>query len=292
MIDQPNRRVFLSYRRADSANVSDRIYATLVEQFGREAVFKDVDSIPLGADFRAVIGNAVGSCDVFLAVIGRDWVDAKNEIGELRLENPDDFVRLEIEAAISREIPIIPLLVRGAEIPSENELPSSLESIRFRNAAKVRPDPDFSTDIHRLASAIANILGVELSQTQVKRNNIGASLDEWFFSKVKILWHWLPKKLLACLSIAIIPGELSFLSAQIPSEEETLLLVFSGVGIALFSSTVALGWHLLSRLKRVEQKFIGSLSFIVASVVGLVWAIMRVVEAYQLGWWTHDAGWW
>jgi hypothetical protein len=148
--------IFISYRRQDSGDVTGRIYDRLVQQFGREAIFKDVDSIPLGVDFRRVLDEAVGKCNLLLAVIGRQWLSSQNESGARRLDDSRDFVRIEIESAMRRDIPVIPLLVQGAGMPGENDLPTSLQALVFRNAIPIRPDPDFHNDVDRL------IKGVEL----------------------------------------------------------------------------------------------------------------------------------
>jgi hypothetical protein len=107
-------KILISYRREDSADVTGRIYDRLIQQFGREAVFMDVDSIPLGVDFRVHLDEQVAKCEVFLAVIGRDWMQHLGSTGRTRLDDPRDFVRIEIESALKRQIPV---LVRGASIP-------------------------------------------------------------------------------------------------------------------------------------------------------------------------------
>src|ERR1700733_11425134 len=105
--------IFISYRRSDSLVVSGRIYDFLVEEFGKENVFKDVYSIPLGSDFRAVLNEWVGGCSVFLAIIGDAWLSAIGPSGSRRLDDPNDFVRIEIESALARgdDITVIPVLV-------------------------------------------------------------------------------------------------------------------------------------------------------------------------------------
>jgi TIR domain-containing protein len=150
------RTIFISYRRQDSGDVTGRIYDRLVHHFGKEAIFKDVDSIPLGVDFREFLGDAVGKCNLLLAVVGRQWLNSQNESGVRRLDDSRDFVRIEIESALQRDIPVIPLLVQGAGVPAENDLPSSMRALVYRNAISIRPDPDFHHDIDRL------ITGVEL----------------------------------------------------------------------------------------------------------------------------------
>jgi DNA/RNA endonuclease G (NUC1) len=151
-------KIFISYRRLDSGDVTGRIYDHLCQKFRSDDVFKDVDSIPLGTDFRSVITNTVQSCDVAVVIIGKDWLTATNSKGMRRLDDPDDFVRLEIEGALKRKIPLIPVLVRGAELPSAEDLPQSLRDLVFRNAIKVRPDPDFKNDVGRLVRALEEVV--------------------------------------------------------------------------------------------------------------------------------------
>src|SRR5215211_5724026 len=151
-------KIFISYRRTDSADITGRIFDHLTLHFAREDLFKDVDSIPLGVDFRKSISDAVQSCDVVLAVIGRNWLYSQDKQGHPRLSNPDDFVRIELEAGLERSIPIIPVLVSGADMPAMEELPLSLQPLVYRNAIWLRPDPDFSVDIQRLIRALTEIL--------------------------------------------------------------------------------------------------------------------------------------
>jgi hypothetical protein len=143
-------KIFVNYRRDDSMDVAGRIYDRLVAHFGTDSVFKDVDSIPLGVDFRHHIRQAVASCDVFLAVIGSDWLSTCTREGCRRLDDESDFVRLEIAAALERKSLFIPLLVRGASIPRPDELPAQIRDLAFRNGTPIRSDPDFHRDISRL----------------------------------------------------------------------------------------------------------------------------------------------
>jgi hypothetical protein len=147
-------RIFVSYRREDSGDVAGRIYDRLVDRFGKHQVFKDVDSIPLGVDFRKHLQEKVGSCDVMLAIIGHDWLRASGSGTQRRLDDAKDFVRIELEAAIQRDIPVIPVLVRGADVPKESDLPSTLGGIAYRNGIAVRPDPDFHRDMDRLIEGV------------------------------------------------------------------------------------------------------------------------------------------
>jgi formylglycine-generating enzyme len=160
--------VFVSYRRDDSRHQAGRLYDRLVAHFGAEQVFKDVDSIPLGLDFREVLTERVAGCDVFIAVIGDAWLSIAGKSGKRRLDDPGDFVRIEIEAALSRQIPVIPVLVGDSPVPPAEELPESLRGLSFRNGLPVRPDPDFHKDVDRLIRGINGVVST-LSERSAPR---------------------------------------------------------------------------------------------------------------------------
>lgn len=145
--------IFISYRRDDSADTCGRIYDHLVASFGRDTVFKDVDSIPLGVNFDEHISRVLQQCAVVLAVIGPRWLDIRDERGR-RLDDPADLVRRELEAALQRGIPVIPALVQGARMPGGAELPPSLRALSLHNGLAVRRDPDFGHDMQRLVTAV------------------------------------------------------------------------------------------------------------------------------------------
>ena len=142
--------VFISYRRTDSSDVTGRIYDRLVASHGKTHVFKDVDSIPLGTDFRRHVADLIEESDCVLAVIGRQWLDVADSAGRRRLDDPTDLVRIEIEAALARGVPVIPLLVQGASMPEPHALPEALRPLAFRNGMAVRAAPDFHRDLDRL----------------------------------------------------------------------------------------------------------------------------------------------
>ena len=134
-------RIFISYRREETAYPAGWLYDRLTGHFGGGQVFKDVDSIQLGDDFVEVITRAVGSCDVLLALIGDEWQTITDAHGRCRLDNPDDFVRLEIEAALSRRVLVIPVLVDGARMPRADELPDSLTALVRRAGPGAQSGP-------------------------------------------------------------------------------------------------------------------------------------------------------
>jgi hypothetical protein len=126
--------VFLSYRRGDSEGQARALSLELVAVLGKESVFMDVDSIALGRDFRQVLQERLNSCDVMFALIGPGWLDAKDGTGKRYLESPTDYVRQEIAAALKRNIPVIPVLLQGAQVPSPERLPDDLKDLSYRNA--------------------------------------------------------------------------------------------------------------------------------------------------------------
>jgi hypothetical protein len=145
--------IMISYRRADSGPITGRIYDRLRAHFGADHVFIDIDSIPMGIDYRGHIQSYVGHCDVLLPVIGPRWTGPA-EGGQRRIDDPGDLVRLEVAHALERDIRVIPLLVDDAHLPTTEELPEDLRSLRFRNSLRVDSGIDFHHHIDRLCAAI------------------------------------------------------------------------------------------------------------------------------------------
>jgi TIR domain len=112
---------FISYRRDDSAGHAGRLFDRLSDHFGRDQVFMDIDSIEPGVDFAQVVEDTMGRCDAVVALIGPHWLTVADSTGRRRLDNPEDFVRLELATALKRGIRVIPALVHGAAIPRAEE---------------------------------------------------------------------------------------------------------------------------------------------------------------------------
>jgi TIR domain len=146
-------RIFISYRRDETAYPAGWLFDRLAQHFGPAQIFKDVDSIELGDDFVQVISRAVGSCDVLLALIGDRWLTITDDRGRRRLDDPDDFVRLEIGAALERNVRIIPILVDGANMPRADELPAGLVGLERRQALELSPSR-FEYDTNRLLKVL------------------------------------------------------------------------------------------------------------------------------------------
>lgn len=143
-------KIFISYRRDDSAYATGVIRDQLAAQLPACEIFLDVDSIPYGVDFRRHLESSVAACDFLVAVIGKSWLHVVDSHGQRRLDIPDDAVRVEVETALRREIPLIPVFLDGMAVPVPDELPDSLRGLVGRNAIFVRPPPDFNSDVARL----------------------------------------------------------------------------------------------------------------------------------------------
>jgi TIR domain len=132
----PNK-IFINYRREDSIEVTGRLHDRLTQTFGHKNIFVDVEDIPAGVDFVKYLSDQVAASRVFLVVIGPRWLEAKDESDGRRLDDPDDFVAIEITAALARNIRVIPVLVDGARMPKAGELPDPLKALARRQAVDV-----------------------------------------------------------------------------------------------------------------------------------------------------------
>ncbi|MEO6785292.1 MAG: toll/interleukin-1 receptor domain-containing protein [Chthoniobacteraceae bacterium] len=152
----PRNSIFICYRRLDAEEMVDRMYSELAPQFSSGAIFRDVDSIPPGTLFPDYIAQCLHGCPVVLIFMGREWLDARDERGSRRLDDPADHVRIEIETALA--LPgarVIPVLVRRAEMPAEDQLPASLRSLRLRSAVFIRSTgADYKHDVDVLAHVL------------------------------------------------------------------------------------------------------------------------------------------
>lgn len=148
-------KFFVCYRRSGDPFAADAIYKKLVEEFGHENIFMDVEGIPLGVNFDKHIRAILDQCDGLLAVIDKHWLDAEDdETGKRRLDDPEDFVRIEIEEALDRGMLVIPLLVGDATMPKPRALPESLQELAYSHGTTLRPGPAFDDDVRRLIDAL------------------------------------------------------------------------------------------------------------------------------------------
>jgi tetratricopeptide (TPR) repeat protein len=155
--------IFINYRREESAHVAGRLHDSLAPKFGHNKLFMDVDNIPVGRDFQDYLNSQVAACDAMLAIIGPNWLTAKDETGQRRLDNPNDFIVIEIGAALARNIPIVPVLVDGASMPKASELPDALKPLARRQAIQVR-HTNFSGDAEALVKRLREALGYDSAE--------------------------------------------------------------------------------------------------------------------------------
>ena len=144
-----NVLTFMSYRREEASGHAGRLYDVLLTKFRSDQVFMDIDAIPPGVDFGDHIEAAVARCDVLLALIGPRWSTVTDETGLRRLDDPGDFVRLEIEAALRRNIRVVPVLIQGGRMPRPDDLPEELRPLTRRNSFELS-DARFRFDADRL----------------------------------------------------------------------------------------------------------------------------------------------
>jgi hypothetical protein len=147
------RAIFISYRRSDTEGEAGRLFDDLVGRFSDQAVFMDVDAIKPGLDFRRAIEESIHSCSVVLAMIGQQWLGVANELGQRRLDEEGDYLRLEIASALQRDIPVVPVLVRGARMPRADQLPPDLRELAYRNAVELT-HARWKSDLQVLAQAL------------------------------------------------------------------------------------------------------------------------------------------
>jgi hypothetical protein len=165
-------RIFLSYRRDDSPYAVAGIKAKLGALLGSESIFFDVDSIPIGADFRQHLNDEVAKCNVLMAIMGAQWLQVQHN-NVRRLDDPGDFVRIEIESALERGIPVVPVLLDNIEMPQADELPDSLRNLAYRQAVVVRAGQDLDHDLDHLAKEIQKIIGEykPIKESESKNSN-------------------------------------------------------------------------------------------------------------------------
>lgn len=153
-------KIFLCYRREDTQGFAGRIYDNLASKYGDEQVFRDIDSIPAGIRYPTWIESRVSQCSVMIVLIGAAWSSSKDDTGQRRLDSPEDWVRQEIETALKRNVPMIPVLVQGARMPSKGELPPSIADLtEFENAEVT--DRRWAYDVQQIIQAIDNLSGSE-----------------------------------------------------------------------------------------------------------------------------------
>lgn len=166
MAEEPAGKIFINYRRGDDPGTAGRLYDRLEPEFGKDNLFMDVDTIPAGADFVTVLEGWVTKCDVLLAVIGKNWLNFPDTGGGRRLDNPNDYVRFEIDAALRLGKRVIPVLVNGAQMPTAAQLPEPLKPLARRNAVRLTHER-FKADVQGLVNSIKKFLAEAAAERAV-----------------------------------------------------------------------------------------------------------------------------
>src|SRR5580692_509664 len=152
-------KIAISYRRADSEAMTGRIFDRLIAHYGKEAIFRDIDDIPPGIDFRVHINQTLLKTHILLAIVGPQWLGMASDGGADRIQEESDPVRVEVETALRRRVPLIPVLIGSTRMPNSDQLPPSLKDFSFRNAVRVDTGQDFDYHMDRLIRSIDTILG-------------------------------------------------------------------------------------------------------------------------------------
>lgn len=177
------RSIFISYRRNDSEGEAGRLFDDLTSNFSDDSVFMDVAAIEPGRDFRKAIDKSVANCSVLLAIVGLEWLEAKNASGGRRLDDPNDFVRIELASVLGRDIPVIPVLVRGAKMPRVEQLPDELKELAYRNAVELT-HARWKSDVQVLIRALRPFMDEPDAGSVEKENEIVGPREESTISQV------------------------------------------------------------------------------------------------------------
>jgi hypothetical protein len=156
--------IFISYRRDDTAGYAGRLADDLIEQFGAERVFMDVQALKPGIDYVEAIEQSIGVCDILIVLIGRRWLTAVDESGHRRLDDPADLHRIEIASALKRDLRVIPVLVDGGRMPRQEHLPADLAPLARRQACEI-DDASWRYDVQQLIG----VLNEEVQQRELGR---------------------------------------------------------------------------------------------------------------------------
>ena len=162
--------IILSYRREDSAGVTGRIFDRLSQEFGTDRVFMDIDSMPAGVDFHDHLQAILADCGALLVVVGKGW-RSQRKGQPARIMDPDDWVRIEVETALERGIPVVPLLIDGAALPTRDQLPETLWPLLRRNALPVDSGRDFHAQLSRLVRDLRLQLDPAAASNDVAETN-------------------------------------------------------------------------------------------------------------------------
>jgi hypothetical protein len=263
-------RVFLNYRRDDSSGHVGRLYDRLSQYFGYDNIFMDIDTIAPGLDFVEAIENAVGSCDVLLAVIGQRWLTSTDAPGQRRLDNPEDFVRLEIMTALERKILVIPVLVDGASMPRSTELPDVLQPLARCQALVV--SNQFHPDVDCLIATLERVLASTSSTLSGNHENSTEEIQGWICPLCQSLVGYDQRVCLGC------QAEVVYGATRQEREEMIKVGLQVGVGLSVLLFLIVPGWLSSSLSWQIPMGLgLGPYALLVAGILTVL-AIYSCVE--------------
>lgn len=252
------KRIFISYRRSDASGHAGRLNDYLADYFGSDKIFFDVDTIEPGTDFAQRIANELDNSDAVLVMIGNQWLETKQEAGKRRLDNPDDYVRIEIQTALRKKIQVIPILVQGVQMPSSDMLPEAIRDLSRRNAIRLNDD-HWNSDCGFVAAILKNVLNVSksLKEQKIRRYTsivfiltalvtLSALLYEvvdWDY----IGWGYTLQFLLAVIFLggaAVNVAVITYLLGNIKKELDRLSWIIIGIAIM---AVIVVGWEDLAK---------------------------------------------
>src|ERR1700733_7482346 len=211
-------KIAISYRRKDSDAITGRIRDRIARHFGDDSVFMDIDNIPLGIDFRKRIQEVLHENQILLAIIGPNWTGPAQG-ARARIFDPTDPVRIEVETAVQRGIPTIPVLVGGATMPSASELPESLKDLPFYNAGEVSSGVDFHPHVDRLIRAMEQILKGK-SSSKLEAPRVPATAPASFTRRPGSPWAMLSGVALA----VILTAAIAYVVATLPRQSAPIVV--------------------------------------------------------------------
>lgn len=271
--------IFISYRRRESVREARAVYEWLKREFGRDAVFIDLEGISLGEEFPIALERQLANCTVLLALLSPGWLEASDESGGRRVDNPNDFVRIEISSALRRGIKVIPICTGGVRVPSTDELPEDMRPLTRRQASKLDFD-QFDSGMHALAAAIRKThadgsyakpdfaIGKSevMSSTTGPNNSAGRGTDEASsdsvaaaYARARALAHELEQAQARARDLAAVQ-QLDRAKARAATEVATAALIDPGTGYA--------GWPRAHKLEFLLALMVGVV------VVGLLFGIL------------------
>jgi uncharacterized membrane protein YhaH (DUF805 family) len=294
-------RIFISYRRGDDQAAAGRLYDRLLQHFDREQLFMDVEAIEPGVDFVKSLDEQLAACIAFIAVIGPRWLTARGNDGNPRLDNATDYVRLEIEAALKRDIRVIPVLVDGASMPRQSDLPPSLRALARRNAVEIA-HYRFAAGCDDLARHLKLALGISTTpsapaqlfvSSTVPRQEVNAKLS-WSqilfsfkgrLSRTQFLIGFIFTLVFAAVLFAAITLTIEsfFGGAQPQTEKVTTNLLELLKDRLLLVVTIGSWWPALALvLKRLHDLGQGWKALLVFVALDVLWAILHLMNKDEL----------